>query len=219
VIDGGRAGLHRRARNNAAPEEDGRFRGLVGDAGWLELPQAIRKRFSKRVGSGVAVVYRGWVAKTALSRAGRALAILARSIGGPLPLHPKAQGPAIVSVTEDASTGDQHWVRTYTCPGRRPQVVHSMKRFRGATGLEEYVGCGIGMALAVRVAEGGLVFQSDHYFFEIGRFRVPLPHALSPGQMVIVHREETGGLFSFRLTLTHPRLGCLIHHLAYFAEV
>ena len=37
--------------------------------------------------------------------------------------------------------------------------------------------------------------------------------------MEIVHREEDAGdRFSFRLTLTHPRLGRLVHQLALFDD-
>ncbi len=54
--------------------------------------------------------------------------------------------PAVVSVTEEAAKGGQFW----TCPYGRArgfhQVIHSSKRFAGATGLEEYLGRGFGIA-------------------------------------------------------------------------
>ena len=93
-----------------------------------------------------------------------------------------------------------------------------MKRFQGPTGLEEYVGAGIGMALRVTVENGALVFRSAHYFLELGRFRVAIHDLLSPGQMEIVHRD-LGSEFAFELTLTHRLFGRLIHQLAYFKEV
>ena len=36
--------------------------------------------------------------------------------------------------------------------------------------------------------------------------------------MCITHRDEGGGAFSFRLALTHPLLGRLVHQLAYFLD-
>ena len=102
-----------------------------------------------------ALFYRGKVVATELSRAGRLLAFLARAIGSPLPLTDGATGPALVVVTEDARLGGQSWTRIYTRAGRLPQTVHSAKRFRGPTGLEEYVGYGIGMALKVTVEGRG----------------------------------------------------------------
>jgi hypothetical protein len=197
---------------------DARFRTLVGEAAWMQLPEPVRRRFSKRLVPGEALVYRGTVVATELSRAGRVLAFLARAIGSPLPLSDGATGPALVAVVEDERLGGQGWTRIYARPGRFPQTIHSAKRFRGATGLEEYVGYGIGMALRVVVEDGALVFRSDHYFLGIGTWRWRLPRALQPGRMQITHREEGSGTFSFRLALTHPLLGRIVHQLAYFED-
>ena len=178
----------------------------------------MRRRFSKRLAPDEAIVYRGTVVATELSWAGRVLAFLGRAIGAPLPLSHGATGPSLVTVVEDARLGGQIWTRLYMRSGRFPQAIHSAKRFRGPTGLEEYVGYGIGMALRVTVEEGGLVFRSDHYFLEFGSWRWRWPRALEPGRMEITHREEGGGTFSFRLALAHPLLGRLVHQLAYFQD-
>lgn len=196
---------------------DLRFRRLLGEAAWAELPEPVRRRFSKCLAPGETLIYRGAVVATELSRSGRVLSFLTRLIGSPLPLSDGATGPALVAVTEDPVLGGQSWLRIYSRPGRFPQAIHSAKRFRGPTGLEEYVGCGIGMALQVEVEGGTLMFRSTGYFLEVGRLRLRLPRALHPGRMQIAHRDEGGG-FSFRLTLTHPALGRLVHQLAYFSD-
>ena len=135
---------------------DTRFRMLLGADAWQRLPPRVRSRFSKRLGPDDVALYRGRVAHTRLSLAGRALATLLRLIGAPLPLENGATGPAVVSVTECPAVGGQIWTRSYPRTARFPQVVHSMKRFRGPTGLEEYVGRGVGMTLALSVEGGGL---------------------------------------------------------------
>ena len=152
------------------------------------------------------------------------LAALASLIGSPLPMPGDAIGAAAVSVIEDPESGAQNWTRTYEQAGTFPQVVHSMKRFSGPTGLEEYVGRGIGMALVVTVESQALVFRSTHYFLQVFGRRVRLPRALEPGVMEIIHRDEPDyraikNAFSFTLTLTHPLFGCLVRQLAYFKEV
>jgi hypothetical protein len=197
---------------------DLRFRRLLGDAAWGQLPEAVRRRFSKRLATGETLLYRGEVVATELSALGRMLSFATRIIGAPLPLDNGATGPALVAVTEDPLLGGQSWLRIYARPGRFPQAIHSAKRFRGPTGLEEYVGCGIGMALEVAVEDAALVFRSTGYFIEAGPWRLALPRALQPGRMQIVHRDEGSGLFSFRLTLAHPIFGCLVHQLAYFSD-
>lgn len=203
---------------DGATLRDARFRALLGEAAWAELPPAVRARFSRRLSPGEMLLYRGEVAATELSAAGRLLAFLGRAVGAPLPLKNGMRGPALVVVLEDERLGGQSWTRVYACAGRAPQTIHSAKRFRGPTGLEEYVGCGIGMALKVSVEEGALVFRSDHYFLQLGPWRWRWPKALEPGRMEIVHREETGTTFTFRLRLVHPLLGCLVHQLAYFTD-
>ena len=197
---------------------DLRFRTLVGEAAWAELPEAVRRRFSKCLAPDETLIYRGHVIETRLSRAGRVLSFLARAIGSPLPLTDGAIGPALVVVTEDPRLGGQSWLRIYTRPGRFPQAISSTKRFRGATGLEEYVGCGIGMSLRVTVEEGVLIFRSAGYFLELGRWRLPIPRALSPGRMQIEHRDDGLAAFAFSLLLTHPLLGELVHQVAIFRD-
>ena len=197
---------------------DLRFRTLVGETAWAELPEAVRRRFSKCLGPEETLIYPGTVIATELSRAGRVLSFLARAIGAPLPLTDGATGPALVVVTEDARLGGQTWLRIYARPGRFPQTIHSAKRFRGPTGLEEYVGCGIGMSLRVTVEAGALVFRSAAYFLELGRWRMPIPRALHPGRMQIEHRDVGGGSFAFTLALTHPLFGRLVYQLAIFRD-
>ncbi len=218
------ANAERAASGAIAHSDDGevadlRFRSLVGEEAWGRLPEAVRRRFAKRLADGETVVYEGHVARTELTRAGRVVAFLARAIGGPLPTIRGATGPAVVVVREDTGLGGQSWTRIYARPGSFPQVVHSAKRFCGPTGLEEYVGCGVGMTLDVSVIDGALVFRSRGYFLEIGRWRLRFPRVLEPGVMEIVHRDERDGEFSFRLTLTHALLGRLVHQLAYFRDI
>jgi len=202
----------------ARPLTDLRFRTLIGEAGWARLPEPVRRRFSKRIAPGEALIYRGQVVETELSRSGSILAFLTRAIGSPLPLTNGARGPALVVVTEDQRLEGQSWTRIYTRAGRRPQTVHSAKRFRGPTGLEEYVGYGVGMVLRVAVEDGALVFRSDHYFLTLGAWRMRLPQLLVPGEMCIAHRDQGGGAFSFSLRLTHRRFGCLVHQVAHFVD-
>lgn len=197
---------------------DVRFRVLLGEEGWARLPEAVRRRFSKRWKAGDMVVYQGHVVATELSRLGRVLAFLARAIGAPLPLTDGMTGPAVVAVSENAALGGQTWMRAYACPGKFPQVIHSAKRFSGPTGLEEYVGYGFGMTLKVTEEDGALVFRSERYFLEVSRLRLQIPRFAEPGSMEIVHRDESGGQFSFRLTLEHRLAGKLVHQLAYFRD-
>ena len=126
--------------------------------------------------------------------------------------------PIIVTVTEDAASG-QIWTRLCARSSGFPQAIHSAKRFAGPTGLEEYVGCGISMALVISVEHEALVFRSAGYSLAIGRLRFALPEWLTPGAMTVVHTDLGGGEFRFSLDVVHPRLGTLIRRSAVFREV
>jgi hypothetical protein len=197
---------------------DLRFRALLSQADWMLLPLPIRRRFSKRLADGNTAVFTGEVIETQMSRAGWWLAQAARLIGGPLPLSRDAHVPSVVTVTEDIATKGQHWTRLYARRHGFPQVVHSSKRFAGPTGLEEYVGYGVGMALTIHVEDSALIFRAAHYFVQIGGFRLRLPKWLTPGALAVTHAELGDGRFLFRLDITHPRLGRLICQTAAFRE-
>jgi hypothetical protein len=147
---------------------DLRFRALLGEAGWNRLPQAVRDRFSKRLRPGMAVTYVGEITESRRNGAGQALAQLCRLIGAPLPLYDDLGVAAVVTVTEDGQAGGQFWTRMYNQAHGFPQVIHSSKRFAGPTGLEEYLGCGFGIALAVSADETALHFHSRGYFLALG---------------------------------------------------
>ena len=197
---------------------DLRFRALMSEQDWAALPAAIRRRFSKRLSGGRTAVYVGTVLETQMSRAGWWLAQAARLIGGPLPVSRDADVPSVVTVTEDVATRGQHWTRLYARRRGFPHIVHSSKRFAGPTGLEEYVGYGVSMALRISVEDEALVFRSVGYSLQIGWWRLPLPHWLTPGDLTVTHSDLGGGRFRFTLDVVHPRFGKLIRQSAVFME-
>jgi Domain of unknown function (DUF4166) len=203
-------------------EDDGgdtRFRSLMRAEDWESLPAAIRRRFSKRLANGATALYAGEVLETTMSRMGWLWAQVLQLIGGPLPLTRNRHVPAVVVVTEDHACRGQIWTRLYGRPGRFAQVVQSTKRFAGPTGLEEYVGYGVGMTLTVEAREGALIFRSRDYFIELFGSRWRLPGWLAPGDTIVTHAELPDGRFSFTLQLIHPLLGHMIRQMAMFREV
>ena len=215
-IDEGR--LSRSIDAPDSPLGDLRFRKLLSDEDWAALPAAIRRRFSHRCASGESTVYVGHVRRLTMNWAGRLFAQAGRLIGAPLPTTTACSGPCIVAVTEGGQ-GGQIWTRIYARKRGLPQVIHSAKCFSGRTGLEEFVGCGVGMALRVCVDKGALLFCSTGYFARIGAFRIPLPQWLTPGALTVAHVELGGGRFAFTLDIEHPLFGHVIGQTTVFEEV
>jgi hypothetical protein len=198
--------------------DDRRFRALLSDEDWGRLPLATWRRFSKRVADGDSIVYVGVIDEISFSETGWWVAQAARLIGGPLPTGRDTGVPMIVTVTEDGTTGGQTWTRI--CARKRgfPNVIHSAKRFAGPTGLEEYVGFGVSMALRTAVEDQTLIFRSAGYGLQLGRLWIPLPRWLTPGDLTVTHRDLGNGAFRFTLDVIHPRYGALIHQSATFRE-
>lgn len=206
-----------RNRFTPSPLSTEAFAKLAG-ASWPQLPAPIRRRFSRHLGDGERVVYLGEVASTRLTLAGRLIAQLARAVGAPLPLEASCRVPVTVVVTGCTRLGGQVWTRIYERISALPQVIQSVKRFGGSTGLEEIVGGGIGMRLELSVRDRALVFRSAGYFLRLGRIEISLPQWLTPGVIEVVHREESPGRFSFSLSVKHPLAGDVIEQIAFFRE-
>lgn len=197
--------------SHVAHHKDDRFRDLLGAPAWARLPAPIRRRFGKRLGKGQSVTYRGQVVAMRMNLAGWCFAQMARLVGSPLPYDRSSAGQAaVVVVTEDAQSDGQFWIRQYGRKAGFPQVVHSSKRFAGPTGLEEYIGYGIGMALQVVAADDALYFKSAGYFLQVGGRKLRLPGWLSPGALVIGHHVRGDADFLFSLHLSHPLFGEMI---------
>src|ERR1700758_2755165 len=105
------------------PLGDLRFRSLISDADWADLPLSIRRRFSRRVTDSNTVVYVGEILETRMSVTGWLLAQAMRLVGSPFPICRHAHMPCVVSVTEDSSIGGQTWTLLYTRRRHFPQTV------------------------------------------------------------------------------------------------
>jgi Domain of unknown function (DUF4166) len=207
------------SRRVGSPEiGDLRFRALLTDDAWASLPPAVRKRFSKRLSGGATAIYSGRVTEIWVSKLGRVLAQIPRVIGAPLPLSSAVNAATVVTVTEDAASGGQNWTRLFTRDRGFPQIIHSVKRFSGPTGLEEYIGFGIAMALSIGVESGALVFRSARYCLAFRNWRVPLPRWVTPGELTVSHKEVTPTSFLFTLHLEHGLFGTLVHQEALYDE-
>ena len=207
-------------RSIAASQADAtsQFATLLPPGHWAKLPATVRRRFERKALAGEAITYTGEVVECRMSAAGWLLAQAARVIGAPLPLGRDTGVPATVCITEDRAGHGQYWSRHYGRAAGFPQVIQSAKRFAGSTGLEEYLGHGIGIALRLTTEEDALLFVGDHYFLRLFGVRLRCPAWLAPGELVIRHQDIGGRRFVFALDLIHPWFGELIHQVALFAD-
>jgi len=198
---------------------DLRFKTLLGEEEWSKLPKAVQRRFSRHMEDGKSIIYKGVITKMEATWTGRFLGQVCKLIGAPLPTEMQANGtPAIVTVTDDKNGNGQFWSRTYGRKTGFPQVIHSSKRFQGPTGLQEYIGYGIGMNLKVEREGTAIVFKSEGYYLELFSMQIPFPSLLQPGKVKVSHDDQGEGYFAFILEVEHPLFGKMIHQRGIFYE-
>jgi len=219
---------------------DIRFRQLFKTEDWNRLPAPVRKRFGRRVKIGDALIYKGHVEFNRVNLWGRILTNMLRIIGAPLPLDTDNKGAAaVVTVTEapgeNGEHGGQVWMRQYARKDAKhpfPQIIQSAKRFEGPTGIEEYIGGGIGMSLKACVEDKELVFLAKDIFWDIkiplpkdkrgqrrkAKIRLTLPNWLGPKLLRAGHEELGQGCFAFTLKLEHKWFGKMIDQRVWFQD-
>ncbi len=205
--------------NRESDAIDIRFRALLDRDDWNALPDAVQQRFSKLLTGDRQAIYEGRTTDLRMNRAGWFLAQFLRLVGAPLPVACATNAPSLVCVSEDTARDGQVWSRIYGRDSRFPQVIHSIKSFSGPTGLEEYIGFGVSIALKISVKECALVFSSDAYHLHIFSRRIRMPQLFSPGQLTVTHKDEGGGEFRFSLSLNHPLLGELVFQSGLYCDL
>jgi hypothetical protein len=191
---------------------------LVGAVGWSRLPAAVQRRFAA---AHADTVYRGHM-DLACSRLGRVVALLSGVLGGPLTGRNALQVPTTVNVRGNGRGGvvwERRFQRDANGSAEPERIVRSTKELDtdGVT-LRERTDGGLSMALRVFEDDGTLVFESQRYFFALGRWRLPVPALLSPGVCRVSHRDLGAGRFRFTLTMTHPLWGQTFHQTGVFAD-
>ncbi|MBB3192856.1 DUF4166 domain-containing protein [Roseateles terrae] len=181
---------------------------LMGAPAWSRLHPAVQRRFGTHVQP---VRYEGLL-DLRCSRLGRLLAWLSVPFRGPLVPQCATGVPVAVEVAPDGEGGVM-WTRHL---GRR--TVRSVKQMHPDHGVLERTVGGLAMALDVLEDHGALVFQSRHYLWCLGPWRLRLPDWLSPGTCRVEHRDLGQGHFRFTLSMTHPRWGLTFEQTGVFED-
>ncbi len=188
-------------------------------ADWKNLHPNIQQRFCHDPQAGCYIFYCGTMEEIQCSKMGKLFARLTRLIGNPLTPYEGKNVTMDVVLQKRPNKKGVYWRRTYYYPDRQPYTVTSIKRENHTGQLQECVGGGFGMRLKVYAENQDLHFKSKRYFWAIGKFSIPLPHWLSPGETHVVHHDEGKGNFRFTITMLHPWLGQTFYQTGIFKEV
>lgn len=188
-------------------------------AEWNCLNPNVQRRFASEPALTEYIIYRGTMETVECSFFGKVFAQLTRLVVNPLTPYEGKNVPLDVILYRKAGLPGVYWQRTYYHAGRAPYTVTSVKG-QGSNGcLTESVGAGFGMELSVAAEDGSLVFRSTRYIWALGRFRVPLPHLLTPGETRVIHQDLGDGTFRFTISMDHRCLGRTFYQTGVFTEV
>jgi len=202
----------------AIAETDVDFARLVGADGWWRLAPEIRRRFTEQPQADRPIRFVGVMEQVRCSWLGFLLAQFCRLLGTPFAPFRGRDVPMTITLRHV----DEHavaWDREYRYPDRAPITVTSTKRVGDDGGLQECVGFGFGMRLAVFEANRALHFLSLRYFWRVGARVLQLPRLLTPGTAHIVHTDLGQGNFRFTMTIHHDLFGTLFEQDGVFHRV
>lgn len=214
------AAKHPRPTAPEAPNDDPlHIRALLGDAAWLRLHPAVRKRFGNDARLGETHLYRGVMQRVEASALGLIMAQLARLVGAPMAWGTGRDVPCnVVTYDDPVRPGGIVWERHYSFAPRKTQIARTTKVVNESGGLLECFGRGFGMTLKLEEKSGALHFISTSFYLQIFGHRFALPRLLSPGTLEVAHRDAGGGWFQFTLMVCHPLFGRLAFQDGYFQE-
>lgn len=194
------------------------LRTLLGNE-WEKLHPAIQARFATDPAINEHVFYRGVMETVECSLAGKLFAHLTRFIANPLTPYEGKNVRMDVTLHRKTGLAGVYWRRTYYYEGRTPYTVTSVKRKDCKGRMTECVGAGFGMLLDVKAEGSSLHFRSTRYFWQMGKFQLPLPHLLTPGETHVVHEDLGDGNFRFTISMQHICLGTTFYQSGIFREV
>ncbi len=189
---------------------------LLGPEAWGRLHPTVQCRFLPGHGE-TPITYRGSL-DVSRSLIGMAFAAGAILLGGPLPLWRGSDAAAQVDVWQDRD-GGVIWQRRLCKPdGRGETVIRSTKRLDMRDGLLECIDGGLGMVLRIFEEDGGLIFESQRYFLDLGFARIPIPALLTPGICRVSHIPVGAHRFRFEMRMVHPLYGETFHQAGEFDD-
>ncbi|WP_419903093.1 DUF4166 domain-containing protein [Kiloniella sp.] len=210
---------HARFKFDDQDDDPLHIRELLGDAAWLRLRPAIRKRFGCDAKLGSTHLYRGKMDKVEATALGLVMAQVARLIGTPMAWSRGSEIPCDVITFDDPERdGGVVWERHYHFTPEKIQIARTTKLVSQKEGLLECFGKHFGMKLKLIEEDGALHFISTSFYLQIFGRRIALPRLISPGTLHVTHRDVGNNWFQFMLKVCHPLLGQLAFQDGYFKE-
>jgi hypothetical protein len=194
------------SRNNTVAP-DPTFRRLLGEAAWQRLNPNVRARFAVKPDAGQVFTFTGVMDVVRRSWFGWLVGQVCRFIGTPVTPRQGRDVPTVVHIYRSSRGDGIVWERRYGFSGRSPVVVSSTKRTDPPDSLLECASRGFAMRLRLFERDGAIHFASTGYCLEVGRWRLPIPHLLTPGDAHVVHSDEGNGWFRFTMSFRHQLFG------------
>lgn len=117
------------------------------------------------------------------------------------------RGEAHTKVQKTAQPDVLNWQRIMSYPDGRMDYFRSRMLYVAEHGLIEYTGFGFGLSLIVEVNHGELVYRSNAYLWQYGRFRLTIPDWLLLGTATISEHALSDDEFYLDFHIQHSWWG------------
>lgn len=175
---------------------------------WDKLHPHIQQRFSVKTSTTKPLRFTGELTDLSCSFLGKILAFITQPfIPGALIPHTSNKCPVDIEVYTQENSHFLYKKRLYKISDKKTIQFISYMTESNKGEILEYVGSGIGMKLIVSEKDTNLHFKSDGYFIDIGICRLPIPNLLSPGDVYLMHINESENTFRISIEITHKWFG------------
>ena len=179
---------------------------------WSSLGDSVRDRFD---GSIPHLTFRCEEVRTDGTATGCYIIRFMRFLGTAFPAPGQHRAADIhVDLIEP---GRRSWRRGYYDQRGRSLRLDTVKSEKGNL-IEERSGF-LSIILKPEIGDKGLVLTSERFDLTFGPVRIPLPKILTPGRLVVEHRDEGDGRFVFDMRLVNTRLGEIFVHRGEFKDI
>ncbi len=205
--------------NLIIPSEGELFKKILGEE-WKKLHPDIQTRFARNPAPNKPLYYSGRLSQLTCSKFGKILGYLTLPIlkGALIPFN-DFDFPVDIQVYSKPNNPSIFKQRIYHLHGRKPIQFTSYMRESNKGEVLEYVGMGLGMKLIMYVKDGNLHFTSKGYFWQVFKWRIPLPDLFTPGKVYLSHCNDTAEQFNIRIEIRHNLFGTSFTQIGIFHEI
>jgi len=183
---------------------------------WMTLHPVLRQHYGIVPGSDRQLLMTGTMTHIDHSLFAKLLLLPGRIFGALIPYRGTDIPATVRNWTTTTDPQSMFWRRRFQFPQGREAIFASRMAHIDADEIIEYVRFGLGIRMRLSVVHGALVYRSNGYQWDIGRFRLRFPDWLALGTGEIRETGLTDSIFEMSFVMHHPLFGRTFSYAGHF---